>query len=186
MKKTAKEHKIVFNLVEFSPEVENTLDVLYFSEGEDAIKIKGIQEADFEKVSRFIEDPETNTQGLNLEIVSPNYIFVCSHKSRDARCGYCGPILADEFKAKLEERNLHHQWTVAKVSHVGGHVYAGNIIIYPDGVWYGYVKPGDIPSIIDDHLENGEILTDKLRGKIGLTKQEQREFCGVESEESEE
>lgn len=148
------------------------------------MKIRGIGPQDFEKVGQYLK--EDISDGLHLEIVSPNYIFVCAHKSRDARCGYCGPILADHFQQKLVEMNLQHQWTVAKVSHVGGHVYAGNIIVYPDGVWYGYIRPDDVARVIEEHLENGEILVDKLRGKIGLTREEQFEFCGIELEEEEE
>ena len=28
-----------------------------------------------------------------------------------------------------------------KTSHVGGHKYAGNVIVYPPGDWLGYVTP---------------------------------------------
>jgi (2Fe-2S) ferredoxin len=57
---------------------------------------------------------------------------------------------------------------------VGGHEYAGNVLIYPGGNWYGYVTPADIPRIVDQHLVQGQIVWDLWRGRMGLSPQEQQ------------
>ncbi|KAJ0752723.1 putative thioredoxin-like ferredoxin, Thioredoxin-like superfamily [Helianthus annuus] len=35
-----------------------------------------------------------------------SHVFVCSHSSRDKRCGFCGPILIKKFKEEAELRGL--------------------------------------------------------------------------------
>lgn len=76
-------------------------------------------------------------------------VFVCAHTTRDARCGYCGPALCDKFNALGDVE-------VRKCAHIGGHVYAGNVIVYhapgdegeqSAGDWFGYVRPEDVDAI---------------------------------------
>jgi (2Fe-2S) ferredoxin len=55
---------------------------------------------------------------------------------------------------------------VRATSHVGGHKYAGNVIIYPAGVWYGYVRPEDADRLAREHLGEGRILADLHRGSM--------------------
>ena len=58
------------------------------------------------------------------------YVFVCAHASRDKRCGACGPVLVTRFKEEIEGQGLDGQVSVSACSHVGGHKYAGNVIIF--------------------------------------------------------
>ena len=32
-------------------------------------------------------------------------------------------------------------------------------MVYPDGTMYGQVQPGDVQEIVEEHLENGRIVT---------------------------
>lgn len=64
------------------------------------------------------------------------YVFVCAHGSRDKRCGVCGPVLIEKFTEEIGSRDLIEQVFVSACSHVGGHKYAGNVIIFgtnPEG-----------------------------------------------------
>jgi hypothetical protein len=70
------------------------------------------------------------------------------------------------FQAALAERNLSETVTVWQTSHVGGHKFAGNILIYPGGDWYGYVTPADVPRLIEQHLLAGEVITELWRGRM--------------------
>ena len=84
------------------------------------------------------------------------------------RCGYCGPILAKLFTQQVAARGLAGAVTVRRTSHVGGHEYAGNVIVYPEGDWYGYVTPADVDRILEQHVLGGEIVDDRWRGRMGL------------------
>jgi hypothetical protein len=64
------------------------------------------------------------------EPMSGSYVFVCSHGSRDKRCGVCGPALIKRFKEEINGLGLDGQVSVSACSHVGGHKYAGNVIIF--------------------------------------------------------
>ncbi|KAF8962119.1 Sucrase/ferredoxin-like-domain-containing protein, partial [Flammula alnicola] len=122
------------------------------------------------------------------------HIYVCTHGARDCRCGIRGRQV---FEALLEtvriarDRNPHGPAAhikVGEVGHVGGHRYAANVLIFPQGEWLGLIKPEDAPEIIVgacEALEQGvkplglaemPFLTSHWRGRMGLTKQEQKEL----------
>ncbi len=93
------------------------------------------------------------------------YIFVCTHGKRDHRCGEQGPVIMKKFQEEALERGLQ-DIHVHAISHIGGHKYAGNIIIYPEGDWYGYVTPESVPRIFDKHILGGETIEELHRGRM--------------------
>lgn len=111
------------------------------------------------------------------------YVFVCSHGSRDRRCGVCGPPLVSRFKEEIEIHCLLGKVSVSPCSHIGGHKYAGNVIIFGSNVngevtghWYGYVTPDDVPALLEQHIGKGEIVDCLWRGQMGLSSEEQKKF----------
>ncbi|KAH3902844.1 Aim32p SCDLUD_000436 [Saccharomycodes ludwigii] len=99
-------------------------------------------------------------------------ILVCGHKKRDSRCGYIAPYIIDELK-RSDLNNYH----IGVISHIGGHKYAGNLIIYKfnnfsitknsnpniDGIWLKQVYPQFIKTIIDN-IEQNNIIKELYRG----------------------
>ncbi|KAG9446487.1 hypothetical protein H6P81_012615 [Aristolochia fimbriata] len=151
-------------------------DVLIFP---DMIKYRGLAHTD---VDSFVEDVlvKGNWVPGNSELISGSHVFVCAHASRDKRCGVCGPILVKNFKEEIERRGLKDSVFVVPCSHVGGHKYAGNVILFsPDpvgkivGHWYGYVTPKDVPVLLDQQIEKGEIVDRLWRGQMGMSKEDQ-------------
>ncbi|KEH32839.1 putative thioredoxin-like ferredoxin [Medicago truncatula] len=99
------------------------------------------------------------------ETLKGSYVFVCSHGSRDRRCGVCGPVLVNRFREEIEYHGLQGKVFVSPCSHIGGHKYAGNVIIFGSsmngevtGHWYGYVAPEDVPLLLQQHVMKGEII----------------------------
>ncbi|MED6218593.1 hypothetical protein PIB30_028028 [Stylosanthes scabra] len=114
------------------------------------------------------------------EALKGSYVFVCSHGSRDRRCGVCGPVLVSRFREEIEIHGLQGKVFVSPCSHIGGHKYAGNVILFRSSVcgevtghWYGYVTPDDVPSLIQQHILKGEIIDSLWRGQMGLSEDEQ-------------
>ncbi|KAI7758326.1 hypothetical protein M8C21_013687 [Ambrosia artemisiifolia] len=114
------------------------------------------------------------------EPLSGSYIFVCAHGARDKRCGVCGPALVSRFKDEIDLRGYQSKVFVRPCSHIGGHKYAGNVIIFGSnnhqkvtGHWYGYVMPDDVPVLFDQHIEKGEIVDRLWRGQMGLSEEDQ-------------
>mmetsp|Transcript_54264 Transcript_54264/g.150965 ORF Transcript_54264/g.150965 Transcript_54264/m.150965 type:complete len:268 (-) Transcript_54264:210-1013(-) len=89
------------------------------------------------------------------------HAFVCAHANRDARCGYCGPRLVDAIKTSAS--GVH----VRKCSHVGGHAYAGNVLVFKGGQgdFYGYVTPQRVGETLSGAARFGRCW----RGALGLT-----------------
>jgi hypothetical protein len=145
-------------------------DVMVFP---DAIRYTGLTEADIPiLVEEHLVRNRTSGQ-LSNHPLHGQHVLVCVHMNRDPRCGVCGPALADLFEQELAKRALAGQVAVHHTSHLGGHEYAGNVVIYPGGDWYGYVTPPDVTRIIENHILSGQILADRWRGRMGLTREEQ-------------
>lgn len=64
---------------------------------------------------------------FNVSPVSQPIVLICGHMERDKRCGIYGPILLEQFNKYLPPTANP---TATLVSHIGGHRFAGNVIIY--------------------------------------------------------
>lgn len=94
------------------------------------------------------------TDQLGAEKLDGLFFFVCVHGERDPRCGRCGPSILHALQDHLSRQSLTKRWHVYPCSHVGGHRYAGNLLVYPGGYWYGYVTPQAVEEIVHCTLEN--------------------------------
>ncbi|KAK1619742.1 hypothetical protein QYE76_025259 [Lolium multiflorum] len=170
-------------------------DVLIFP---DMIRYRGLTHFD---VDNFVEEvlvKDVEWLPGSPEAIKGSYVFVCAHGSRDKRCGVCGPALITRFKEEIEGQGLDGQVAVSACSHVGGHKYAGNVIIFSSdakgevtGHWYGYVAPDDVPVLLHKHIGQGEIVDHLWRGQLGMTEEQQKKALelkhmtnGVTGEES--
>ncbi|PHH66003.1 hypothetical protein CDD81_951 [Ophiocordyceps australis] len=78
-------------------------------------------------------------------------ILMCSQKTRDARCGQSAPLLRKEFERHLRPlglyRDLHDQRPggvgIYFISHVGGHKYSANVMVYRRPNAFGQDHLGD-------------------------------------------
>jgi hypothetical protein len=83
---------------------------------------------------------------------------VCTHGKRDRCCAVYGRPL---FEALRDE--LDGDW-VWQCTHVGGDRFAGNLVIFPEGLYFGRVGPNDVPAVVDAYLD-GRIHLDRYRGR---------------------
>mmetsp|Transcript_23245 Transcript_23245/g.50996 ORF Transcript_23245/g.50996 Transcript_23245/m.50996 type:complete len:282 (-) Transcript_23245:419-1264(-) len=146
-------------------------DVLVFP---DYVKVSAQSAAGLGALKNYLSKKRVPGQQRCIEDVEDldtGFLLVCAHTSRDARCGFCGPKLVEAFEQKgvADSANLQ----VLKCSHVGGHVYAGNVISYSgkgtpeneDGHWYGYVKPEDAACV----AAGKAVRSNLWRGRLGLS-----------------
>jgi leucyl-tRNA synthetase len=120
-------------------------------------------------------DPAAAAQLPAPEPITEPTILICGHGGRDARCGTLGPILQAAFAAELRRRGIEGQ--VAQISHIGGHKYAGNVIVYlppgmsgnalaGSGIWYGRVGPGEVEGVVGETVVAGRVIGELLRGGV--------------------
>lgn len=91
-------------------------------------------------------------------------LLVCTHGNRDKRCGRAGPILLAALEEELAARGVpSSQVAVRASSHIGGHRYAGALIVYPQGQWYGHMTKKTAAQLLDQVLGGG-VLDKCFRG----------------------
>ncbi|KAG5489786.1 hypothetical protein GH5_00668 [Leishmania sp. Ghana 2012 LV757] len=137
---------------------------------------KAVAITQYSGVSEPYELPWETKGILAVDRSTEYFVFICSHFSRDARCGFCGSVLVDLFRDAILEKlgaGGADRVTVYSCSHVGGHIYAGNVIIYSrhGGICYGLFKPEDIPDVVNAIAEDQgsipESLKNRIRGQMG-------------------
>lgn len=135
-------------------------------------------------------------------------VLICGHGGRDMRCGVLGPVLRGEFERQLPKAGLQvltravdvgdgrergmiagssaEETTgtarVGLISHIGGHKFAGNVILYIPpgtktrdgkesevagcGIWYGRVEPRHVEGIVRETVMGGRVIEELFRGGI--------------------
>jgi hypothetical protein len=83
-------------------------------------------------------------------------LLVCAHGVHDVCCALRGrPVAAA----------LAREWPEAtwECSHVGGDRFSANLVVLPDGVYYGYLDAETAVATVRSHLR-GEVVVEYLRG----------------------
>lgn len=90
-------------------------------------------------------------------IVSPTpwtrLVLVCVHMERDKRCGRAGPQIIESLTRQLES-TPDAGIAVFGSSHIGGHEFAGTLIVYPSAVWYGQISKSNTDKLLENILAN--------------------------------
>ncbi|RYP78667.1 hypothetical protein DL771_000334 [Monosporascus sp. 5C6A] len=108
-------------------------------------------------IARSIPAPEPASAKELIARPSPHsaLILLCSQKTRDARCGQSAPLLRKELERHLRPLGLYRDLDDERpggvgiyfISHVGGHKYSANMMIYrrPDAFGIDGVERGRLP-----------------------------------------
>lgn len=82
---------------------------------------------------------------------------VCTNGRHDACCAEFGRPVA----MALDDAHPEQTW---EVSHIGGDRFAGNLVVLPEGLYYGRLDPQRAITVASAHLA-GELDLDHLRGR---------------------
>lgn len=83
-------------------------------------------------------------------------ILVCTHGVHDVCCALRGRPVAAAVSSRWPE-------LVWECSHIGGDRFAPNLVVLPDGFYYGNLDPESALATVEAHLD-GAVLPDRLRG----------------------
>ena len=86
---------------------------------------------------------------------------VCTHARHDQCCAVRGRRVV----TALAESYAEETW---ECSHLGGDRFAGTMVVFPHGLYYGYADDGD-PVRIADAFEAGRIVPERYRGRSSLS-----------------
>ena len=158
---------------------------------------------------RLLRKPAYRNLLWGVRDVREVMVLICGHGGRDVRCGLYGPLLRAEFEKRLPERGVEvltgavdaeteaeggaaavegaasgreYAARVGLISHVGGHKFAGNVIVYlppglktvdgeahplaGHGIWYGRVEPKHVEGIVGETILRGRVIEELFRGGI--------------------
>ncbi|MFI7580952.1 sucrase ferredoxin [Kocuria kalidii] len=87
-------------------------------------------------------------------------LLVCAHGQHDPCCAVRGRPVADALNERWPE-------LVWECSHVGGDRFAANVVVAPDGVYYGGLDAESSVSTVEEHLA-GRVHAEHLRGYTDL------------------
>lgn len=142
--------------------VGDGIDLLVFP---DQVVYRGVDETSWPRILEEHLIGGTPVEELDLEPWPGTHILVCNHGARDPRCGACGPLVADAFETAIEEDGFEDVH-IHRSSHVGGHRFAGNVLVYPGGTWYGYVRPSDVSKVLEAHVDGSGRWEEHYRGEM--------------------
>lgn len=88
------------------------------------------------------------------------HVFVCENlRPGDDPRGSCGAkgsaAIRQALKRELEKRGLKGLVRANSAGCLDACALGPSLVVYPGGVWYGGVTPGDVPEIVQSHLLEG-------------------------------
>lgn len=85
-----------------------------------------------------------------------HHIFICTNERADKSRSCCGEAKGMElvklFKKKLKDNQLNTEIRAQRAGCLDACDFGPALVVYPEGVFYGGVKPEDVDEIIESHL----------------------------------
>ncbi|MFL6014288.1 MAG: sucrase ferredoxin [Gaiellaceae bacterium] len=91
--------------------------------------------------------------------------LVCTNGARDPCCAIRGPAVAQALARELPGQ-------VYECSHLGGHRFAANVLVLPEGLCFGRLDARTAVALAAE-LEAGRLPLDHLRGRTALEPEQQ-------------
>ncbi len=91
------------------------------------------------------------------------HVFICTNRRDPSNpkgsCAAKGSeAIREEFKKQIYERGLKGRMRANAAGCLDQCENGCTVVIYPEQVWYGHVKPEDVSEIIEEHLVKGNIV----------------------------
>lgn len=88
------------------------------------------------------------------------HVFICmNERDESASRPSCGPEggkkLKGAFKDAIKEAGLKHTVRANEAGCLDQCEHGPTVVVYPEAVWYGFVKLKDVEEIVSEHLIGG-------------------------------
>jgi (2Fe-2S) ferredoxin len=89
-----------------------------------------------------------------------HHLFVCTNERPSGHprgcCSAAGAVdLRDYFKSQVAALGLKPDVRVNAAGCLNQCEHGPTVVVYPEGVWYGFVTRADVDEIIEAHLQGG-------------------------------
>lgn len=103
------------------------------------------------------------------------HVFACDQRKPEGLpccSGHGSQAVIDALRREVASRNLFDTVAITTCGSLGMCEHGPNLVVYPEGVWYSHVTPGDVPEIVSEHLQNGRPVERLKRQDEAALKQE--------------
>jgi (2Fe-2S) ferredoxin len=88
------------------------------------------------------------------------HVFICTNERDDSAARpSCGPQggknLKSAFKDAIKDAGLKHRVRANDSGCLDQCEHGPVVVVYPEAVWYGHVRPRDVEEIVTEHLVAG-------------------------------
>jgi (2Fe-2S) ferredoxin len=89
------------------------------------------------------------------------HVFVCTNvrepgHPRGCCSGKNSEAIREALKKAVQEHNLKRRVRINEAGCLDQCEHGPTIVVYPEGVWYGFVTLADVPEIVESHLLNNK------------------------------
>lgn len=99
-------------------------------------------------------------RSAGLAVTADPVFLTCTHGRHDPCCAEQGRPIARALAAAHPAQS----W---EVSHIGGDRFAGNVLVLPEGLYYGHLHPDSATEVATEH-RRGHLSLDHFRGRSGF------------------
>lgn len=87
------------------------------------------------------------------------HVFVCTNAREPGHprgdcSGKGGEAVREALKAAVAAHGLKRRVRINAAGCLDQCEHGPTIVVYPEGTWYGFVTPADVPEIVESHLLN--------------------------------
>jgi (2Fe-2S) ferredoxin/predicted O-methyltransferase YrrM len=96
-----------------------------------------------------------------------HHIYICDQRKPEGApsCTANGSLAVIEtLRGEIAKQGLNADVQVTTCGSLGLCTRGPNMIVYPEGVWYSGVQPGDVAAIVRDHLKEGRVVDRLVSG----------------------
>ncbi len=95
-------------------------------------------------------------------MIYKKHIFICTNQRPPGARPCCGEehgaALTSEFKKLIKNKGLDVEMRAQRTGCFDLCEQGPNVVVYPEGVFYGRVQLNDVEEIVREHLENDRIV----------------------------
>ncbi len=117
----------------------------------------------------------THNSQLSISLRYKKHVFICTNQREKGNKHCCGETsgmeLVQLFKKSLKDNGLNKIMRAQRTGCLDACDYGPSVVVYPEGIFYGGVKPEDVEQIVQDHLINNKpverLITKFEKGENG-------------------
>jgi len=92
------------------------------------------------------------------------HVFVCENRRpEDDPKGCCaskgGGDILQLLREKVKGAGLAAKIRINASGCLANCARGATVVVYPEGIWYSFVKPSDLDEIFEQHLQGGQVVT---------------------------